>query len=204
MDGAGLQAWLDFEMEAMLWGIDPDISREELVALIEGSTMLVYREEHRNGHEMVRRMPAARVSSGTFSLVLLSRSAPRRASPPRALAAGPAPVDVVLEGARLSSRRAKNILKPCRIIIGPCATRGRLRRSSVRPEERSATMSWATRYLLTLSAESPDGGRDRHSSTGFRNLTNASRSPVLHPAPARRSQENTYHRLVVYLTHEAS
>jgi hypothetical protein len=51
MDGAGLQAWLDYEMETMLWGIDPDIEREELAALIEGSTVVLSREEHRNAHE---------------------------------------------------------------------------------------------------------------------------------------------------------
>src|SRR4051812_37092079 len=37
LDGEGLQLWLDFELEALHHGIDPDISREELAALIEGS-----------------------------------------------------------------------------------------------------------------------------------------------------------------------
>ena len=51
MDGAGLQVWLNYEMEAMLWGINPDIERNELAALIEDSTVLLSREEHRYGSE---------------------------------------------------------------------------------------------------------------------------------------------------------
>jgi hypothetical protein len=34
MDGAGLQAWMDYEHEALRWGVDPDVSRDELSALI--------------------------------------------------------------------------------------------------------------------------------------------------------------------------
>jgi hypothetical protein len=30
--------------------VDPDVSREELAALVEGSTVEIPREEHRNGH----------------------------------------------------------------------------------------------------------------------------------------------------------
>jgi len=51
LDGEGLQLWLDYELEALRWGVDPDVSREELAALIESSTVLVPREEHRAGHE---------------------------------------------------------------------------------------------------------------------------------------------------------
>ena len=51
MDGAGLQVWLNYEMEAMLWGINPDIERNELAALIEDSTVLLSREKHRYGPE---------------------------------------------------------------------------------------------------------------------------------------------------------
>ncbi len=50
-DGEGLQLWLDYELEALHHGVDPDISREELAALIEGSTVVLPCEEHRNGHE---------------------------------------------------------------------------------------------------------------------------------------------------------
>lgn len=50
-DGEGIQLWLDFELEALRFGVAPDIAREELEALIEGSTVLLAREEHRTGHE---------------------------------------------------------------------------------------------------------------------------------------------------------
>jgi hypothetical protein len=51
LDGAGIQLWLDYELEVLRYGIDPDISREELAALIEGSAVLLPHEEHRNTHE---------------------------------------------------------------------------------------------------------------------------------------------------------
>jgi hypothetical protein len=38
LDGAGLQAWLDYETEALRWGVDPDMSRQELAALIVRTT----------------------------------------------------------------------------------------------------------------------------------------------------------------------
>jgi hypothetical protein len=50
-DGEGLQFWLDYELEALRYGVDPDTSHENLAALIEGSTVVLPREEHRNGHE---------------------------------------------------------------------------------------------------------------------------------------------------------
>ena len=50
LDGEGLQLWLDYELEALHYGIDPDLSREKLTALIEDSTVLPH-EVHRNGHE---------------------------------------------------------------------------------------------------------------------------------------------------------
>ena len=51
LDGEGLQLWLDYELEALRYGVDPDISRENLKALVDGSTVLLTREEHRSGHE---------------------------------------------------------------------------------------------------------------------------------------------------------
>ena len=51
LDGEGLQLRVDFELEARRFGVYPDLSREELAALIEASTALVSREEHRAGHE---------------------------------------------------------------------------------------------------------------------------------------------------------
>lgn len=39
------------EEEAFRYGVDPDVSREDLAALIEGSTVMLPREEHQAGHE---------------------------------------------------------------------------------------------------------------------------------------------------------
>lgn len=50
LDGEGLQIWLDYELEALRWSVDPDISREVLAALVEGSTMELDRDEHREIH----------------------------------------------------------------------------------------------------------------------------------------------------------
>jgi hypothetical protein len=50
LDGAGLQAWLDWEEEASRYGVDPDVSRPELVATIEASAKLVPDLEHRVCH----------------------------------------------------------------------------------------------------------------------------------------------------------
>jgi hypothetical protein len=46
----GLALWMDYELEALRFGVDPDVSREELATLIEGSTVEIPRGEHRNGH----------------------------------------------------------------------------------------------------------------------------------------------------------
>jgi hypothetical protein len=51
LDGAGIAAWLEFEHEAMRYGVDVEISREDLAALVEASTEVLPREEHRNGHQ---------------------------------------------------------------------------------------------------------------------------------------------------------
>lgn len=45
-----LQAWFEWEEEAFRYGVDPDISRQELAALIEGSTVEIAGEAHRAGH----------------------------------------------------------------------------------------------------------------------------------------------------------
>jgi hypothetical protein len=45
-----LADWFEWEEEAFRYGVDPDISRNELVALIGGSTVEVAAEEHRVGH----------------------------------------------------------------------------------------------------------------------------------------------------------
>jgi len=50
-DGEGIQLWLDFEGEAMRWGVDPNVSREELAAMVEASTVEIGGQEHRDAHE---------------------------------------------------------------------------------------------------------------------------------------------------------
>jgi hypothetical protein len=50
LSGEGIQFWLDFECEAMRYGVDPDATRDELAALIDGSTVALPREEHRAIH----------------------------------------------------------------------------------------------------------------------------------------------------------
>jgi hypothetical protein len=36
-DGEGIQAWLDWEMEAMRWQVPVEISREDLEVMVEAS-----------------------------------------------------------------------------------------------------------------------------------------------------------------------
>jgi hypothetical protein len=50
LDGEGIEAWLDYEHEAMRYGVDPDVGSEELAALIDASTVELGREEHRAHH----------------------------------------------------------------------------------------------------------------------------------------------------------
>ena len=50
LSGEGIQLWLDYELEAMRYGVNPDVSRDELAALIDGSTVEIPREEHRAIH----------------------------------------------------------------------------------------------------------------------------------------------------------
>ncbi len=50
LDGQGIQKWLDYECEALRWGVDPDVGRDELAAMIGGSTVEMPREEHREAH----------------------------------------------------------------------------------------------------------------------------------------------------------
>ena len=50
LSAEALALWMDYECEALLFGIDPDTSRDELAAMIEGSTVEVLRQEHRELH----------------------------------------------------------------------------------------------------------------------------------------------------------
>ena len=51
LDGEGIQAWLEWEWEAMRWRVPVEISRDELEALVERSTVVLERENHRLIHE---------------------------------------------------------------------------------------------------------------------------------------------------------
>ncbi|MDQ3913252.1 MAG: hypothetical protein M3305_16075 [Actinomycetota bacterium] len=51
LDGEGIELALEFEYEAIRYGVDPDMSREELEALIEASCVAVERDDHRALHE---------------------------------------------------------------------------------------------------------------------------------------------------------
>ncbi len=50
IDGVGIQVWLDYECEALRFGVDPDVDRDELAAMIEGSTVALLRDDHREAH----------------------------------------------------------------------------------------------------------------------------------------------------------
>ena len=51
LDAEALAAWFEWEMEAMRYGVDPDVDRDELAAIVEASTVEIPRDEHRRGHE---------------------------------------------------------------------------------------------------------------------------------------------------------
>ena len=51
LDGEGIQAWLEWEWEAMRWCVPVEISRSDLEALVEKSTVVLEREKHRLIHE---------------------------------------------------------------------------------------------------------------------------------------------------------
>ncbi len=48
--GAGVEAWLEFELEAARWGVPVEIARSDLEALVEASGVLLEREAHRLIH----------------------------------------------------------------------------------------------------------------------------------------------------------
>ena len=50
LEGEGIQAWLEWEMEAMRWRVPVEISRDELEALVETSGVVLEREKHRLLH----------------------------------------------------------------------------------------------------------------------------------------------------------
>ena len=50
LDGAGIQAWLEWEWEALRWGVPAEIERADLERLVEASAVLLEREKHRLIH----------------------------------------------------------------------------------------------------------------------------------------------------------
>jgi hypothetical protein len=81
LDGEGIELWLEYEHEAMSYGVDPDISHDELAALIDASTVVMEREEHRSEHvsDFVRwgrrggRATLERYGRAWFALLALRR-----------------------------------------------------------------------------------------------------------------------------------
>ena len=51
LDGEGIQAWLEWEMEAMRWRVPIEISRDDLEGLVEASGVVLERAAHRLLHE---------------------------------------------------------------------------------------------------------------------------------------------------------
>ncbi len=51
LDGEGIQAWLEWEMEAMRWRVPVEIERADLEALVGASETVLEREKHRLLHE---------------------------------------------------------------------------------------------------------------------------------------------------------
>src|SRR5215218_3374849 len=47
LDGEGIQAWVEWEIEAMRWRVPVEIAREDLQALVEASEVVLGREKHR-------------------------------------------------------------------------------------------------------------------------------------------------------------
>ena len=50
LEAEDLQAWFDWEQEAFRYEVNPDVSREELSALIDSSTVVLEGKAHRASH----------------------------------------------------------------------------------------------------------------------------------------------------------
>src|SRR3712207_9254669 len=50
LDGEGIQAWVEWEIEAMRWRVPVEICREDLEELVEASETRLEREKHRLVH----------------------------------------------------------------------------------------------------------------------------------------------------------
>ena len=81
LDGAGIQAWVEWEMEAMRWRVPVEIDRSDLERLVESSEVVLEREKHRLLHEgdwrrwgsRRRRETLRRYGADWFSLLALRR-----------------------------------------------------------------------------------------------------------------------------------
>lgn len=51
LDGEGIQAWVEWEHEAMRWRVPVEISSDDLRALVEASETVLEREAHRLVHQ---------------------------------------------------------------------------------------------------------------------------------------------------------
>jgi hypothetical protein len=51
LDGEGIQAWVEWEIEAMRWRVPVEIARSDLEALVAASEMVLEQEKHRLLHE---------------------------------------------------------------------------------------------------------------------------------------------------------
>ncbi len=51
LDGEGIQAWVEWEIEAMRWRVPVEIAREDLETLVAASEVVLEREKHRLLHE---------------------------------------------------------------------------------------------------------------------------------------------------------
>ena len=51
LDGEGIQAWIEWEMEAMRWRVPVEIARSELEALVAASEVLLEQQKHRLLHQ---------------------------------------------------------------------------------------------------------------------------------------------------------
>jgi len=51
LDGEGIQAWVEWEIEAMRWRVPVEIDRSDLEALVEASEVMLESEKHRILHE---------------------------------------------------------------------------------------------------------------------------------------------------------
>ncbi len=66
LDGEGIQAWLEWEWEAMRWRVPVEVSAAELGELIERGTGLIERECHRTLLEGDRRLLGRRGGLSTL------------------------------------------------------------------------------------------------------------------------------------------